>query len=109
MKTAFISGIFEDLSGEDTVIPTIGGRMSTGKFNFKVSSKDESKIYQKIIVENSQCQIDGGYECSDSLLMIEAKNSISQDFIIRQLYYPYRLWQEKIKKEVILSFSLANT
>ena len=32
--------------------------------------------------------------------LIEAKNSLSKDFIIRQLYYPYRLWSNKITKNV---------
>lgn len=32
--------------------------------------------------------------------LIEAKNYISDDFLIRQLYYPYRLWSNKITKQV---------
>src|SRR5690606_25687092 len=31
---------------------------------------------------------------------IEAKNYISDDFLVRQLYYPFRLWSGKIKKRV---------
>ena len=34
------------------------------------------------------------------VITIEAKNTISSDFIIRQLYYPYRLWESKISKPV---------
>lgn len=54
----------------------------------------------KINVENSQIEIDGGYEGDNSLNLIEAKNYISDDFLIRQLYYPYRLWSNKITKRV---------
>ena len=49
---------------------------------------------------NSQIEIDGGYEGDSSLNLIEAKNYISDDFLIRQLYYPYRLWSNKIGKRV---------
>lgn len=51
-------------------------------------------------MENSQIEIDGGYEGDNSLSLIEAKNYISDDFLIRQLYYPYRLWNNKINKQV---------
>lgn len=54
----------------------------------------------KINVDNSQIEIDGGYEGDSSLNLIEAKNYISDDFLIRQLYYPYRLWSNKIGKRV---------
>jgi hypothetical protein len=51
-------------------------------------------------VGNSQIEIDGGYEGDNSLNLIEAKNYISDDFLIRQLYYPYRLWNSKVRKRV---------
>jgi hypothetical protein len=51
-------------------------------------------------VDNSQVEIDGGYEGDSSLNLIEAKNYISDDFLIRQLFYPYRLWSDKITKRV---------
>ena len=49
-------------------------------------------------VANSQVEIDGGYEGLN--ITYRSKNSISDDFLIRQLYYPYRLWQSKIDKNV---------
>ncbi|MDR1624859.1 MAG: hypothetical protein LBS04_07795 [Tannerellaceae bacterium] len=35
-----------------------------------------------------------------SINLIEAKNYISDDFLIRQLYYPCRLWNDRITKQV---------
>ena len=32
--------------------------------------------------------------------MIEAKSSLSTDFLVRQLYYPFRLWTNKITKPI---------
>lgn len=49
---------------------------------------------------NSQVEIDGGFEGKYALALLEAKNSISEDFLIRQLYYPFRLWNKKVSKEV---------
>jgi len=51
-------------------------------------------------VTNSQVEIDGGYEGLRQLALIEAKNFISEDFLVRQLYYPYRLWKDKVDKKV---------
>lgn len=51
-------------------------------------------------VSNSQIEIDGGYEGTNSLCLIEAKSSLSTDFLVRQLYYPFRLWTNKITKPI---------
>ena len=58
--------------------------------------------YKKInvTVENSRMEIDGGYEGVNSLALVEAKNVVAEDFLVRQLYYPYRLWKSKITKKV---------
>jgi len=71
--------------------------MSSLSFSFKINSGNS---LSNINVDNSQIEIDGGYEGLNSLSLIEAKNSISKDFLIRQLYYPYRLWSNKITKNV---------
>jgi hypothetical protein len=75
----------------------VNGRMSSSSFDFSINS---NKDLFKVNVENSQIEIDGGYEGSDSLNLIEAKNYISDDFLIRQLFYPYKLWVKKIDKRI---------
>lgn len=59
---------------------------------------------KKIKVENSQIEIDGGYESKEHFCIIEAKKETVEDFLIRQLYYPYRLWNQKTRKKVIPIF-----
>jgi hypothetical protein len=66
-------------------------------FDFNINS---SKGLFKVNVGNSQIEIDGGYEGDSSLNLIEAKNYISDDFLVRQLYYPYKLWNNKITKQL---------
>lgn len=72
--------------------------MGSSLFNFNINNYNNQVL--NVSVVNSQIEIDGGYEGVNSLCLIEAKNSISSDFLIRQLYYPYRLWENKIPKPV---------
>ena len=78
--------------------------MGTGEFEFVVDTT--RNIKQKISVNNAQCEIDGGFENNDSVVIMEAKNVVHEDFHIRQLYYPYRLWKNKVNKPIRLVFSV---
>ncbi|WP_313375362.1 type II restriction enzyme [Chishuiella sp.] len=97
INCAFVSKILHDFTNEENLLPTVSGRMSSSFFKFDINS---SKGLFKVNVGNSQVEIDGGYEGDSSLNLIEAKNYISDDFLIRQLYYPYKLWSSKIEKQV---------
>jgi len=99
LHCAFNIGIIEDLLGEKTAY-TVSGRMSTESFDFNIINSFTNKPYS-IKVENSQCEIDAGFESNNYFVLIEAKNYAIDDFLIRQLYYPYRLWSKKITKKVI--------
>ena len=108
ISSMYVSNILHDFLSESTLVPTVNGRMSSGNFSFTVNSLKEAPSSYSISVNNSQIEIDGGYESRNSLCIIEAKNSLSEDFLIRQLYYPYRLWADKIIKPVrpiFLAFS----
>ena len=97
INCAFVSRMLHDFTDEENLLPTVCGRMSSSLFDFTIRSEQGSF---EMRVENSQIEIDGGFEGDNSLNLIEAKNYISDDFLIRQLYYPYRLWKEKITKRV---------
>jgi hypothetical protein len=97
INCAFVSKILDDFTNEENLFPTVSGRMGSSSFNFAIKS---NRGAVRISVENSQIEIDGGFEGKYSLNLIEAKNYISDDFLIRQLYYPYRLWSSKIAKRV---------
>lgn len=102
LNCAYICDIIKDLINEE-VKPTISGRMSTSDFDFYIKdSCSNGKI--KVVVRNSQCEIDGGFESKNKLILIEAKNYRPKDFLIRQLYYPFRLWKSKLQKEIISVF-----
>ena len=98
INCAYVSKILHDFVNEEELLPTVNGRMSSSKFSFEIQSPNNN--LHNIQVTNSQIEIDGGYEGNESLILIEAKNYISDDFLIRQLYYPYRLWESKVSKKV---------
>ena len=99
LHCAFNIGIIDDLVESKSRF-TVSGRMSTGIFDFSIKNSINNQSYS-INVTNSQCEIDGGFETDDCLILIEAKNYRIEDFLIRQLYYPYRLWSKKISKKVV--------
>lgn len=102
-----ISGILEDfleLDLDDVLYATFNGRMSSGKFDFKVDTRRQIQL--KVDVDRAQIEIDGGFESDHCVVVLEAKNVLHEDFHIRQLYYPYRLWESKVDKPVRLIFSI---
>lgn len=99
-----LSGILNDFLETDDNVATFNGRMGTGAFDFCINTY--RNIKRNIHVENAQCEIDGGFENSESVVIMEAKNVIHEDFHIRQLYYPYRLWYNRVRKPIRLIFSI---
>ena len=95
---AYNSGIIQNVVNSKNVCFTVNGRMSSGCFDYHINSNGTT---QKINVQNAQVEIDGGYEFENGFCIIEAKNIAAEDLLIRQLYYPYRLWTGKISKPVI--------
>ena len=105
LNVALLSGMINQVVGED-VVETIQGKMRTNSFDFLVEGTNGST---KIAVDKAAIEIDGGYEGKTKVALIEAKNCLPEDFVIRQLYYPYRLWSDKVLKEIIpIFFSYEN-
>lgn len=102
LHVALLSGMLEDMIGEK-LVQTISGRMRPNGFIFNVEIEKGDKT-KSIIVDRPQIEVDGGYESVNKVVLIEAKNQQPEDFIIRQLYYPYKYWNDKVKKEVVPVF-----
>jgi predicted transcriptional regulator len=99
---ASVSGIIADVLGEDARL-TVMGRMGSGKFNYQINEgRDGAR--RNIEVVRAQIEIDGGFESASRFAIIEAKNADVDDFLIRQLYYPYRVWKPKSTKEIVPIF-----
>ncbi len=94
---AYASSLIRTFMDDKSLVLTIRGRKYTPIFDFFVKR-------QKIKVESVQTEVDAGYEGEKQIVLIEAKGSGSGNTIIRQLYYPFRQWQNCTEKKVITLF-----
>lgn len=94
-----VTQILEDFLNEPQFAQTISGRMKSGIFDFKIQDNRFNE-FQEISVRNAQIEIDAGFENHNCICLMEAKNVVHKDFIVRQLYYPYRLWKDKVTKPI---------
>lgn len=99
INCAFASGILADFLEEELLYATVSGRMRSGQFDFSIHNS-YTKNPMAVSVNNSQIEIDAAFEGIHSLSLLEAKRDLSEDFLIRQLYYPYRTWCNRVKKKV---------
>lgn len=97
LDAACASGILADFQGEKSVL-TIRGRRRSGKFSFKLSSDVLEVEYP---IDSVQIEVDGGYEGNTSVLLIEAKNTVSKSMNIRQILYPQVHFENQYKKQIL--------
>lgn len=93
LTAASLSGMLDDFLGSD-LVPTVSGRMSTLTFPMRVGGR-------AIEVDRAQMEIDAGFESAEHLVLVEAKNRLSPDFNIRQLYFPFRRFSLAVEKDVV--------
>lgn len=86
-----IDSVMKTKQNEPQSLLTLSGRMSSGSLQYNILNSD--KKLHEFTVENAQIEIDGSYENLNNILIVEAKNKIPKDFNIRQLYYPFRMYQ----------------
>lgn len=94
---AYAASLIRTFTEDHSLVLTIRGRKYTPHFKFYVGK-------QSIEVSSVQTEVDAGYEGKNQIVLIEAKNFSAANVIIRQLYYPFRQWQEHTKKKVITLF-----
>lgn len=94
---AYAASLIRTFMNDETLVLTIRGRKYTPNFEFYVGR-------QLIKVSSVQTEVDAGYEGKNQIVLIEAKNFSATNIIIRQLYYPFRQWQEHTNKKVVTLF-----
>lgn len=97
LNCANACGILEDFLEDEALVSTVSGRMSSGVFDFNI---DTAFGTRNLTVTNSQIEIDAAYEGINYLSIFEAKRDLSDDFLVRQLYYPFRVWSNRVTKTV---------
>ena len=103
LAACYASGIVSEYANVDQseVLPGIFGRLSTDKMQFTlkgVGVRSGGRI--PIFCDGIQFEIDSSYESPESMLIIEAKNYLLEDFNLRQLYFPWRYLRDKIAKAI---------
>lgn len=99
LNCAAAAGIISDFLQDEDLISTVSGRMGSGVFEFDIINTRTSAPC-RMQVNNSQIEIDAAYEGLESLALFEAKRDLSEDFLVRQLYYPFRVWRNRVQKRV---------
>ncbi len=97
LNCANACGILADFLEDDELVSTVSGRMGSGLFGFNI---DTANGLDYVKVDNSQIEIDAAYEGINYLSLFEAKRDISEDFLVRQLYYPFRAWSSRVSKPI---------
>ena len=97
---AATSSMLRKFTGEKDFALTIRGRSGTSEFGFDFQGV--SKVH-RITVNRAQIEVDAGFE-GENVWLIEAKIGEPQDFMVRQLFYPWRLWSSLTRKPVVPLF-----
>lgn len=95
LNAAFIGGVLTEFLGEESLQHTLSGRMTTGAFDLDISG------LPTMAIAGSQMEVDGGYEGKGCLAIVEAKNKLSCDFNSRQLYYPFRKFEQVMRTKPV--------
>lgn len=93
LDKAYASSIIRTFMEDPSLVLTIRGRKYTPSIDFTVNG-------EPVHAESVQTEVDAGYEGKNQVVLIEAKNSHTDNTIIRQLYYPFRQWQNHTDKPV---------
>ena len=97
LDRAYALSLIRHFANDDSLVLTIRGRKYTPTFDFVAGES-------QISVDGVQTEVDGGYEGANQVVLIEAKNGTATNTIIRQLYYPFRQWQNHTTKPVSTLF-----
>ena len=92
----FNVGLFEHFAGVAGLRQTIRGRKRMPAIEFSVERLGPISVRAGVQVE-----VDSGCEGRDDVVLIEAKSERPLDFIVRQLFYPYRKWRLEIPQKQI--------
>ncbi|ARE79909.1 type II restriction enzyme [Campylobacter helveticus] len=93
---AYASSLIRTFMQDESLV--IRGRKYTPEFDFN------TKLYQNIKIKSVQTEVDSGFEGREKIVLVEAKNNLTQNVIIRQLYYPLRQWSIHTQKEITTLF-----
>lgn len=101
LDMALAAGVLGDFLDDPRVYLTVRGRRRSPKIEFGFRCKAH---VERIVVDGVQIEVDSGLE-GEGVHLLEGKLGSRDNFHIRQLYYPLRMWKEQLpEKEVTAVF-----
>jgi hypothetical protein len=97
-------GLIERFAGVTGLRPTIRGRKRMQPVEFFAGRVGPVNVSAGV-----QIEVDLGCEGRDDIVLIEAKVGQPADFIIRQLFYPYRKWKLEIPQKRLRPWFFCST
>jgi hypothetical protein len=91
---SFNVGLIENFAGTPGLRQTIRNRKRMPAIDFFVGRVGPIRVSAGVQVE-----VDLGCEGRSDVILIEAKTGEPRDFIVRQLFYPYRKWRLEVPKK----------
>lgn len=89
LNAASAAGIFKSFFETNEICAALNGRMGSGQFDFHINNLRNGAT-MPVSVDKAQIEIDASFEGINDFFLIEAKMAEQDDFLIRQLYYPFR-------------------
>ena len=89
---AWNTGIVSHITGQTSLLLGPPGRFALDPFDFRVDGN--AQLHQA----GAQAEIDGFFYSSQGACLMEFKARECTDFLVRQLYYPYRHWSGRAAK-----------
>ena len=86
------SGLLARFVNDSDTVLTVRGRLRSPAFSFSFRGP---RIVHDLDVDGVQVEVDAGYEGDAAVYLIEAKLGERDNFHVRQLYYPYRMWKKR--------------
>lgn len=100
VRYSYNTGLLSRFTGINKLFQSSSARKYSNEFTFYVGDSGP------ITAQSVQFQVDGLFEGNNSIVALEAKADERNNFLVRQLYYPYRFYREGTGKAVRCLFFL---
>ena len=97
LDRAYALSLIRHFTEDDSLVLTIRGRKYTPRFDFQVNQFP-------LRAQGVQTEVAGGYEGANQVVLVAVFGRNAGNTIIRQLYYPFRQWQNHTAKPVSTLF-----
>lgn len=106
ISAADLCGIFKLFFNDADLNFVDLGRSSTGTFDFKIRNSIEPNKSFHLNVNRAQMEIDACLESPDRVVVVEAKQMLGENFLVRLLFYPFMAFvkDRHITKDISLLY-----